>query len=75
MTRTFAFLLLLTLTSPVSAAKTDRTTCFRSCVSCKVRCRRAKDKFECERTCYELKRSCCGSCGQGPGPRTSCSCT
>lgn len=54
----------------------DRAKCHSQCVDCRVRCKqRSKEPKSCIETCLELKRHCCESCGAGPGPRTTCSCT
>lgn len=50
----------------------SKSACFRSCVLCEEHCRHDKT---CEQTCLQLKRACCESGGNGPGPYSTCSCT
>jgi len=60
---------LVTLGTP-----TQEAACFRACVDCSVRCKRASDPEGCRHTCLELKAQCCRSCGSTAGPRKTCSC-
>lgn len=52
--------------------KGEKQACYHTCTSCRTRCKGDK---ACEKTCYEIKRSCCGSNGYGPGPHGDCTCT
>lgn len=63
------------LVSVPSESQTPSHACFSDCSSCVVRCRKADDRASCERTCREIKRSCCRSAGKGPGPLVTCGCT
>lgn len=63
------------LSSSASVSETPTHACFSECVSCSQRCSGAKDRDSCVRTCREVKRSCCKSCGKGPGPLSGCGCT
>ena len=68
-------LLAVFLAAAPSESETPGHACFSSCSSCVVRCRREPDRHACERTCREIKRSCCQTAGKGPGPLVACGCT
>jgi hypothetical protein len=54
----------------------EDSACYRACVECRVRCKqRSSDAASCQETCLLMKSACCESCGTGPGPHTTCSCT
>jgi len=65
----------IVMASATSESETPSHACFSDCSSCVVRCRQAPDRPSCERTCREIKRSCCRTCGKGPGPLVTCGCT
>jgi hypothetical protein len=71
--------LLLTFCALLAAFPADsraKARCHSECFQCSVRCKqRASNVESCRQTCLELKRACCGSCGHGPGPQTTCDCT
>lgn len=52
-----------------------KAECHQECFSCETRCRHSADYKSCVQTCLEIKRSCCQSCGAGPGPTSTCSCS
>lgn len=66
---------LVVLVAAPSESQTPAHACFSGCSSCVVRCRREPDRHACERTCREVKRSCCQTAGKGPGPLVACGCT
>lgn len=58
------------------ATPSEESACHRACVDCRVRCKqKSSDEAACLETCLIVKKACCSSCGSGPGPRTTCSCT
>lgn len=57
------------------ATPSDKAACHRQCVSCKVQCKHSENPTSCQQTCLQLKAQCCQTCGAGPGPRKTCSCT
>jgi hypothetical protein len=65
---------LLLLAGTGEAEPNGRNVCFRDCSSCKTRCRTAADLSMCSRTCLEIKRLCCRSCGSQLGPQLTCNC-
>ena len=60
---------------PAGPSTRDKTRCHSFCTNCRVRCKRSKDPKICKEGCLEMKRSCCQSCGAGPGPRNTCDCS
>ena len=70
-----ALIVVVIAAAPLTDSR-DKARCHSACVDCRVRSKqRSKDPGVCIETCLELKRQCCASCGAGPGPRTTCSCT
>jgi hypothetical protein len=67
-------LLILALLS-LAADSGKKAQCHHQCFSCQTRCRHSDDYKGCVSVCLEFKRSCCSSCGAGPGPKTTCSCS
>lgn len=64
--------LALAFSGKAHADVASKSACFRSCVSCESRC---KHDRVCIQSCLQLKRACCESGGNGPGPSSTCSCT
>ena len=78
MKKTIVFILTAVAVGLVAAPSesgTPSAACYSDCSSCVVRCRREPDRPACERTCREVKRSCCQTAGKGPGPFVACGCT
>jgi len=76
--------LILALLTVAAVAKADeeptpsqKAACHKRCSNCMVLCKQRKHPHPqaCREMCLHLKRYCCGSCGAGPGPRNTCSCT
>lgn len=82
---------LLLVLAVALASSSDKAACHSECYQCRIRCNHIRysrianeqgpafsgieNIDACVQTCLELKRACCRSCGAGPGPRTTCSCT
>lgn len=57
------------------ATPSQESACFGDCTRCIIRCKRSSEPEACRQSCLESKRSCCKSCGAGPGPLKVCTCT
>jgi hypothetical protein len=66
-------LVLALLTLAADSGK--KAQCHRQCYNCETRCQHSQDMPSCRAMCLEIKRSCCTSCGAGPGPKSTCSCS
>jgi hypothetical protein len=75
------FLALLTVATVARADReptpSQKAECHKRCFRCTVLCKQRKHPHPeaCRETCLYLKRYCCETCGAGPGPRNTCSCT